>query len=704
MFKDMNLHPVYDSANCDLVRDLQVPLLSLSIEYLRGVGYFTSGWLRIAAVGIAQLAENGGKARMIVSPQLTESDWLAIQAGDSAVQEEIVLQSLITSVSSLASALEHNTLNALTWLVADGVLEFRFAIPRQRGSAGQYHDKVGVLTDKNGDVVAIHGSLNDTYQGNLNGEAFSVFKSWIPGQRDYVESHKRRLEKLWEGTNEQFRTCKIPDVVREELIRLRIAERPYFFPDDVPEYSVPEPKCPVKLHSYQQQAIDAWLAKDCVGILDMATGTGKTYTALAAAVEVLKMKSQLALVILVPYLHLLEQWKRNCEAFGFTPIICSGQHRQWKHEVLSELRNLQIGAISNICIVAVHNTAATDELQKRLTSVETSALLVIGDEAHKLGAKKMRKALTETAKFRLGLSATPRRWFDEKGTEALFQYFDGVCFEYGLEEAIGNVLTPYNFYPVPVALNEDELISYVGLSQEIAKLLNKEKCTADEKEQLKMLMLKRAKVIACAESKLPALLDHLRLLISRKGLENVRDVLIYCAPGTHRAVLRAVADTGLRCHEFVHDVSLGEREKLLTQFARGQIQALVAIKCLDEGVDVPSTQTAFILASSSNPREFVQRRGRILRQSPGKNEAQVYDFIVLPQDLTGVHVNDYELSILKREMPRFAEFSSTATNQYRARAVLRPMLERLELLDLLDIKPWDVYHMLKAQDWDVFDD
>jgi hypothetical protein len=198
MLRDLELRPVYDSAECDLVLDLIVPLLAESQEYWRGVGFFTSGWLRTACKGVVQLVNNAGSARIVTSPMMQREDWEALQVGDAAKQDAVLRETLRRNIADLARALAQDTLNALAWMVADGVLEFRFAIPRDFNMGGDYHDKVGVFIDQKGDLVAIHGSFNDSVKGSLNGEAFSVFRSWEEGQRPYVEQHRARLTKLCE--------------------------------------------------------------------------------------------------------------------------------------------------------------------------------------------------------------------------------------------------------------------------------------------------------------------------------------------------------------------------------------------------------------------------------------------------------------------------------------------------------------------------
>ena len=634
MLNDMQLLPVYDSAEHDLVRGLQVPLLKHSNEYLRGVGFFTSGWLRIAAEGMSDFVARGGRARFVVSPVLEAGDWEALQVGEAARLDEKLRLLIEKHIDELSASLERDTLSALAWMVADGVLEFRFALPRAEDSRAAYHDKVGVFRDAGGFAVVLHGSLNDSVQGSLNGEAFSVFQSWVPGQQPYAEKHIERLEALWADANPQFRVCRIPDAVRERFIQLRgESSRPYSLTSCSDDTAAPNgPSCTADLRPYQQAAIDAWIAADCRGVFEMATGTGKTITALAAAADRYSAIGHLAVIVLVPYLHLLEQWARDCRAFGFSPVLCSGNHDGWQIEVKSRIQDFNMGVRSDLCIVAVHMTAASDRFRAAIGRLKPEATLVIGDEAHGLGARHLQNAMTDRANLRLGLSATPRRWYDEGGTSAIIGYFGNTCFEFPLEEAVGTYLTPYRYYPQPVSLTDEELEEYEALTARITILARSPESTAQRREEIKMLLLRRARGISSAQAKLPAMLSLLKRIVLQDKTEGreTSGILVYCAAGTHQEVLRAVGDLGLRCHEFVHYVSLSGRERLLRQFANGDIQALIAVKCLDEGVDVPATKTAFVMASSTNPREFVQRRGRILRLSPGKREAVMCRYMALP--------------------------------------------------------------------------
>ena len=214
MLRDLELAPVYESASSHLIGDLISPLLKQAHDYSRGVGYFSSGWLREASEGIIALVENGGAGRIVTSPILQPEDWAAFHTGDEAKQDALLRASLQIAIEDLADSLQNDTRNTLAWLVADGLLEFRFAVARPEWVGGDYHDKVWLFRDSNDDRVALHGSFNDSVKGTLNGEAISVFKSWVPGQDAYVDLHENRLEQLWSGANAQFVVCTIPEASR----------------------------------------------------------------------------------------------------------------------------------------------------------------------------------------------------------------------------------------------------------------------------------------------------------------------------------------------------------------------------------------------------------------------------------------------------------------------------------------------------------
>ena len=692
--RDLKLRKIYDSSETHLVDDLMVPCLCESKAYLRGVGFFSSGWLRIASKGLLSFVENSGKATFIISPLISEADWQALQLGEEAKQNEILKQSLSESIKSLHESLEDDLLNAFAWMVADGFLEFLFAVPRDRESECDYHDKVGLFIDSGGDKVAFHGSYNDSIKGSLNGEAFSVFCSWENGQIDYVLKHEQRLCALKNDQNSQFKIFSIPEAIKDDFIKLRLSDRPYSIPDKA-ENSLGTEKLfsqsPISLRDYQKKAISSWIANSSRGIFEMATGTGKTFTALAAAKEAQKIKRKLSIVILVPFLHLVDQWDQETRKFGFEPVLCSSDHGKWKMRLSQVVDSFNLGVAEFVCIISTHASAILDSFQKHIARLKGEHLLLIADEVHGLGAPNLRNALTDIAHLRLGLSATPWRWMDDEGTQYILNYFDRVVFEYPLEQAIGIYLTPYKYYPKLVELKPYEMDDYIYLSQKIALLQNKDDLSLDEEQNLKLLLIKRARIINEAESKF----DTLGQLISqlKNDLENSLSHLLFYSPsGRHKDVLKLVAKHGIKAHEFVHTVSSKERSSLLSSFDTGELEALVAVKCLDEGVDVPSTRTAVFLASTTNPREFIQRRGRILRLAKGKSKAIIFDMIAIPPRIEGYESSDYAKNIFHRELPRFAEFSRVASNQFEAREVIKGILDKYGVLHLMELRPWEIYH------------
>lgn len=696
MLNDMNVRCIYDSAECSIVKELLVPALSQSHEYWRGVGYFSSGWLQLTAEGIEQIAKKGGKIRFIVSPLISPEDYNAFVLAFQAQNNKYIISALQKNLSEIALNLRVDTLNTFAWLLADNIIEFKFAIPKIT-TEGDYHDKVGICIDENNQKLAFHGSFNDTYKGSLNGEAFSVFCSWVSGQEIYTEQHFNRLKKMWDNGNSQFDVLPFDEALKREFINLRNAERPYKLPyrDINMNRTIQHktPSIPYILKDYQKEAVAAWKNNAFHGIFEMATGTGKTITSLAACVDLFEDRKKLFLVIVVPFTHLLEQWKENCTRFNIDVLPCFGGNSNWQRDLRDLILRFKIGGIKLPCIIAVQNTAASSAFLSLIQKIPSQDFMMIADETHYLGAKHLRNALFPTATFRLGLSATPSRWMDSWGTQILYNYYDKTVYTITLDQAIdGHHLTPYEYNPILVKLTMDEVDKYTVLSQEISKtalILSGNDYDPSLEDRLKMLLLKRAKIIAQAKNKLNAYQNLLTRLKLEHGEERLKKLLVFCAPGTHRQVLKLTNSLGIKAHEFVHKVEPSTRNAVLNSFSNDDIEAIISIKCMDEGVDVPSTETAIFIASTTNPKEFIQRRGRVLRKSPGKKFAKIYDFIVVPPDDID---EDTAESIFKRELPRFSEFANSAKNKYKAREILWDVLERWGLAMYIDIEPWNVYN------------
>jgi superfamily II DNA or RNA helicase len=448
------------------------------------------------------------------------------------------------------------------------------------------------------------------------------------------------------------------------------------------ETKIPYPHIPasVIVRDYQNEAINNWFENGNKGILEMATGTGKTITALSAAVKLLDEKKNLITVIICPYIHLAQQWVQEAEKFGYRPILVAESKSKWLENVQSLVRDFKSDRVEEGSIVTTNDSFLSDDFQEILTPVWDKVLL-IADEMHHCGAPKFLKSLPDKTSYRLGLSATPVRDYDQEGTDKLMEFFGDIVFKFDLQEAIDQgFLTPYYYHPIPVHMQDDEFDEYIKLTQK----LNRMHPGPDSpmSEAALMIAIKRAKVLNNSRSKIDWIrknieanneMEHTLFYVGEKIFDEVRSLIGF--------------EKRIPIHEFTHRQSLSERKDLLIQFQQGTIKAFVAMKCLDEGVDIPPTRTAYFLASSSVEREFVQRRGRVLRNSPGKTHATIYDLISIPPYeyiARGKTDENYKVvrSALRREFTRIKEFASLAENKHRA---LNKFLEIADKFDLLSL-------------------
>ncbi|AUT01083.1 DNA phosphorothioation system restriction enzyme [Nostoc sp. CENA543] len=461
----------------------------------------------------------------------------------------------------------------------------------------------------------------------------------------------------------------------------------------------PLPGCPMmpvslQLRPYQRQAITNWFANHGRGTLKMATGSGKTITALAIACELYQQINLQMLLVVCPYRHLVTQWARECEKFNLQPILAFENVRNWQSQLSTQLYNLRSHSQGFITVITTNSTLIGEGLQSQLKYFPIKTL-IIGDEAHNLGAPKLEESLPRSVGLRLALSATPERYFDDDGTQSLFDYFGAVLQpEFTLRDAISQgALVHYLYYPILVELTEAESIAYLKLTKKIGRSILyrekeiKESTNFEDIADLKPLLMQRARLIGAASNKLNALRQ---LMASRRDTTHT---LFYCSDGSLEAgqrsslrQLKAVAkilgrELGYKVSTYTAQTPLAEREILRHQFENGELQGLVAIRCLDEGVDIPAMQTAVILSSSGNPRQFIQRRGRVLRPHPQKQRATIFDMIVLPPDLDRETI-EVERNLLRKELRRFVEFADLADNAGEARIKLLNLQKRYGLLDI----------------------
>lgn len=679
---NLKLKNIYRNSDDKILEDLVIPLLNESKVYYRGVGFFTSNWIKLVTKGIESIIKRNGKIYLITSPKLSEEDWNAIKVGNKAKVDSVLYESIKRTIDDeFDIKTKYECLNIFSWLIADEILELKFAICKN--NMGFYHDKIAIFEDEKNNKICLHGSFNDSLQATYNGESMSVFRSWNETQNEYVLDHLKEFMGMWNNKNDFYEVINTPDKVKVEFQKYKSDKRPYKMPY---REKLHLPKYINKLNDYQNEAIQSIVDNNWSGILEMATGTGKTITSLALSKRYFEEHNRIFLIIVVPFNHLVTQWEKDVLAFGYkVPIKCNESKNMWLSPLLRKIRNYNSGITKVETLITTYNTFSSRDFQECLRRIRGNTLL-IADECHYAGSKNLRNKFPEYIDAKIGLSATPQRWFDEEGTEYIKEYFCGTAFTYDLEKAIKNgFLTEYYYNPEVIRLNSYEYELYKGITSKIIKLFQKGEKIEDE-SILQRLILKRAEIISKAENKIPLFLDKIR---KQYKSGNINNTLVYCAKGESKKIVKLLSDLGILAHEFTYEVNNSKRRIVLDAFEKGEIQVLVAIKCLDEGVDVPSTKTAYFLSSTSNPREFVQRRGRVLRTYKNKHKSYIFDYIVLPPN----NSNNIQIdtSIIEKDMPRFAEFAKYAFNEFEAKNTMRKYLQSYNLEYLIEKLPWDLY-------------
>jgi len=697
-FLDVEIKPEYRSRLDNVMKDFYIPVLKQSVLYKRAVGFFSSSALLEMSAGLCGLVKNGGKIQLIASPRLSAEDIEAINDGLRR-RDEVIEEALIRELAAPKGPQEVARLNLLSNLIASGVLEIKIAFLETDNTVGMFHEKMGLMYDADDNIIAFSGSMNESFNAfRQNYEAVDVFTSWSRDE-DRVLAKQSAFNAMWNDYEPSIRVREFPQVSDLIVSRYMVDRTPSLDLDDVVVHdevrTVAKRETPVgphipafvKMRPYQIEAINSWAKQGYRGIFDMATGTGKTYTALAALATLYKAtKQKLAVFIVCPYQHLVEQWKDDIVAFGMKPIICysASSQKNWKERLKTAATGFNIGVQNHFCVVATNATFSGEYVQSIVKKMRGNVVLVV-DEAHNFGADHLSTTLMDNMKYRLALSATIDRHGDPEGTQKLYDYFGEKCIEYTLKDAIDNkMLTPYFYHPVVVTLNEAELEEYLDLTAKIRRNVHADKHgKVILSEYAKMLLIKRARLVSGAAEKITVLHDLMQ------DYKDDNHMLVYCGATTMHDVdykegtahiedirqIDLVADMlgnefGMRVSKFTSEEDAAERERIKKDFDAGDhLQAVVAIRCLDEGVNIPSIKTAFILASSTNPKEYVQRRGRVLRLFKGKNYAVIYDFITLPFALDCIDQVDAETlesgkSLALREIIRMKDFASIAENPF----------------------------------------
>jgi len=687
--KEIPICPVYYSDDSNLLLDFYIPVLSNSISYKRVAGYFCSNTFAIAAKGIANFINNGGTIKLITNVVLAEEDQSAIK--HALVQKE---SEILEEIDNLEDELKKDHIRMLGWMIKNGKLDIKVAVLKK----GIEHQKIGILEDLHGNIVSFSGSDNETVYGWLhNDEQFHVFCSWISGDKSHLNPDIDRFDRLWNDQCNKVRVFSVSEAFYKGLVKIAPSNSQEFIKlaADAADKLISEYSQSFKFHkkiskrdkflnslwNFQKEAISSWQKSNYAGILSMATGTGKTKTAIGGMIELNNSNPSLFVVICGPQNTIIKQWEKDIsdiEIFDYS-IFADSTNQKWDTELSDLLIDYSSGRVNNCVVYTTYNTLCSNRFISILSSKLKKPSLLVCDEVHWAGADTFSKGLLQIFDFRLGLSATPQRYMDTDGTDTVMNYFGSVCYEYPLEKALNDInpstgetfLCPYNYFPMFVELTDDELRDYYELSEKISAQYMKNKRSSDISDYLQRLLEKRQLILINANGKFALLNETL------DSMGSARYLLVYCSPQQIDSVQDILNFRNIKNHRFTGEEDINpkneygnksERDFIIYNFEKGSYSALVAMKCLDEGVNILRAENGIFMASSGNPRQYIQRRGRLLRRHPGKKLVNIYDILVVPylDEARARKASKVDRKILEKELNRYEEFSNLANNRLDA--------------------------------------
>lgn len=706
MFKDLKpLKPIYRTSVDDIGKDFFVPILKESVSYDRGVGYFTLESLSLLAEGIIPLLKKGGTIRVLTSVQLNEKDVQTILTGER-LTEKILTQKLEAVLDSKLSDYTREqklNLDLITNLIAAARLQIQVAYIE----TGLYHEKIAIMRDQEDNVVFAIGSNNETYNGLLaNVESLSVMCSWGPcsfpsaikEQVDYFES-------IWNGKDSQIKVFKLPEALEQKLIQTyRVSQsvdeaitaiinpEGNVKDDFAPEYELSRGKT---LYPYQAQAIEEFWKRRGSHFYEMATGTGKTFTAIKTIQHTFsKIKKTLYVAVVVPQIDLQVQWQKAFEAEGINCILFGGVNTNIQNDLLDSILDYKNKECELIVTISVYQTFFR-HVQPQLFEENIGRIFLVVDEAHELSPMQQSALFEKNYILRLGLSATPERQNREE-SKAILNYFTKgqESFKYTIDDAIENgFLSHYQYYPLFVTLTEEEFEEFRVKTIQLSQLINSLKSTKEDKkkvelkEKIEKIAMDRSVIVKKARNKL-ALLNE---MVKTKDY-NFRNAVVYCGAGKaiegfgneyevepdsqliNQVISVLSKESGLVISSYTSKTQ--NRIEVLKRFEDGYFDTLVAIRCFDQGVDVPKLDKIYIMSSDELNRQTIQRRGRVLRKckESGKEIAYIYDMVVLPPDVLDESVKSAQRALLSKEMKRLNEYARLADNQEDVRKMVEDVL------------------------------
>lgn len=700
MLNDVQFKHSY-SSGYDEPKDFFTEALIESSTFDLGLGFFSSSGIRSLAYGFALFIANGGKMRVVINHFLSKEDKEAIENGQKHLVDnyESRLLSDIAKLTKTLSKEDEHFFQCLSYLISINRIEFVATISTKGGLG---HDKYGIFTDEKGNKVAFIGSANFSHSAlELNGETITVFtssdddkriceyqtlfnKSWendtlhlihipINEVKTYIRDNfpKPSFEELLGNSMELRTDCTVNSNCKP--LSKRILDK-IELKEQEPRFPFPEER-PIQIDAY-----DAWISNGKNGVFAMATGSGKTVTALNCLRKQYKENGYYKAIIVVPTQALAIQWEKEAKAFNFQHIASTHTDKEWKNILSRYTTRSLLDQSKSIIIITTYATFNRKDMQLFINKVKgIETFMYIADEAHNIGSTSSLKHLPHNIHWRIGLSATPERIYDDIGSEKLYEFFNSrppeYTYRYTMKQAIEeNILCHYDYYPIFVELTNSEMEEYEYISSQLRKFIDPD--TGKYKPEAEKLLLKRKRIIHKAENKKVAISNLLEVLKHKRKLDytfvfvpegyepdySEKDSYDIDQEDIHiiDEYAQMFKNQGYSYHKYIS--GLDDAPGILKSFAEGDIQILLSMKCLDEGVDIPRAEHAIFCSSTGNPRQFVQRRGRVLRKSKGKDKAKIWDLIVTPPNVMNDSI-DIERNMFISEVKRIVNFAALADNQ-----------------------------------------
>ena len=614
--------------------------------YRQSLNYITSEQIGTLFSGIVTMARNHASIRILYCPVFTSDD-IVIEENESF--SDGLTRYIRSKADALFSGMQELELKMLMEIIGK-YAQVQLCITKDNGIV---YNPVGIMTDSD--------HLSFTFRGGFSAkspdqyEIIPVFRSWVQDNLPFVNNEIKAFDLIWNHNHEHLTAFDISNILLSSIN------------NTLSSIACSGSKNVIKLRDYQEEAIQCWIDNDCHGFYVMATGTGKTWTAIYSA-KYLIDKERVLTVITAPYKHLIKQWGEDLvKVFPHATIIfISSENPSWEALLRKEIITLRYNQQSQLIVIS---TIASFNMKRFRDAIDThqGKKLLIVDEAHRFTHRP--EDLKKQYQYMLGLSATPYRGKSSESGKELMAFFGGQVYNLPIEKALKmKCLVPYDYHPIFVSCSEEEENKFAKLTQKITTCFNAQGVCINP-DLLVTLLRSRLRVIAMAESKLAKLDSFLQ------EHDHLGHFVVYCGDGKMyednsekrhiQIVQELLREHGYSCAQFTAQETMNERMKLISAFDAGIFSALAAIRCLDEGINIPSIESAMILASNDDYREFVQRRGRILRKHSNKDHADIYDLVVLPSPNTP--------GIAAIELRRYAEYAKLASNWPQ----LEPELNRL---------------------------